>query len=404
MYDNSAVVGLQWGDEGKGKIVDLIADDYYAIARFNGGANAGHTVIANGSKYVFHLLPSAALKNKKLFISQGVALDPILLDEEMRLSSAKDVSVDPRCSVVTPLDKEMDREIESMRGEKRIGTTGRGIGPCYAERALRVLPRATDVASDEFDFNSLMKFYERFLARVDVKEMNEWLKRAGGVLKPLLKDVPSEIRMINEEGKRVLFEGSQGALLDIIYGTYPHVTSSSTLATSIPYYCGIGLKDLTGIIGVMKCYTTRVGGGFFPTEIKGELCKKLREEGREYGSTTGRARRIGWLDFVALMYAIKLNNVDEVALTKVDVLAKLDEFNICEAYSVNGEETTDFLRATAGNEEVKPVYSRGWKIGEINSKLSGDAMKFVEHLEDELRVKVRIVSYGEERDKVIFLE
>ncbi|MEM3684129.1 MAG: adenylosuccinate synthetase [Conexivisphaerales archaeon] len=400
---NTSVIGLQWGDEGKGKIVDYLSADCSAVVRFNGGSNAGHTVVVDGKRYVFHMLPSGAASKKELILASGVAVDPSILGEEIRnLPHSVRVLVDLRCSLVTPMDREMDVLIEEKRGAAAIGTTKRGIGPSYAMRALRLQPRVCDVLSSDFDVHSLLGFYEMLGIK---KNVEPWTEEARNVLKGIAGDSGEEVIALNERGERVLFEGSQGSLLDIIHGSYPHVTSSHTLSTYIPVSLGLG-SDVAGrVVGVMKCYTTRVGAGAFPTEVHGQAAEAIRAEGKEYGATTGRPRRIGWLDFVSLKYAAKINGVDEIAITKLDVLAKFRQVKVCRRYVIDGREVSDFSEAlpllshaVAISEEVESFHSYDFSAG-----VGGSVAKFVQLVEDELNVPVRLLSYGEERVKTIEL-
>ncbi len=399
---NLCIVGLQWGDEGKGKIVDYYADRFRAVVRYNGGSNAGHTIVHNGRTFVFHLLPSGLLKKKRLLIGPGVALDPLTLDEELGMLAKEggeaDLMVDERCTLVTPLEKELDSFIEGLRGAKPIGTTKRGIGPSYAMRALRLTPRAGDLAKGEFDLSSAIAFYRTFLK--EIPDLSGWTERSKRILAGRTGDVGGEVMALNDAGHSVMFEGAQGTLLDLIFGTYPYVTGAHTIASYVPAGLGIPNSALGDVMGVAKAYTTRVGGGPFPTEIPGETGEQIRKEGKEYGATTGRPRRIGWLDIVGLKYAVRLNGVSELALTKVDILTKVREMKVCVGYSIDGEETGDFSRALPRLAEAKPVYRNmpsfyGLELRE--NHLPQAAEQLVEFLEDELKVKVTLVSTGEER-------
>jgi adenylosuccinate synthase len=399
---NLCIVGLQWGDEGKGKIVDYYADRFHAVVRFNGGSNAGHTIVHNGRTFVFHLLPSGLLKKKRLLIGPGVALDPLTLNEELGMLAKEggeaDLMVDERCTLVTPLEKELDSFIEGLRGAKPIGTTKRGIGPSYAMRALRLTPRAGDLAKGDFDLSSAIAFYRTFLK--EIPDLSGWTENSKKILAGRTGDVGGEIMALNDAGHSVMFEGAQGTLLDLIFGTYPFVTGAHTIASYVPAGLGIPNGALGDVMGVAKAYTTRVGGGPFPTEIPGETGEQIRKEGKEYGATTGRPRRVGWLDIVGLKYAVRLNGVSELALTKVDILTKIREMKVCVGYSIDGEETGDFSKALPRLAEAKPVYRTmpsfyGLELRE--NHLPQAAEQLVEFLEEELKVKVTLVSTGEER-------
>jgi adenylosuccinate synthase len=401
-----SIVGLQWGDEGKGKVVDYVADRFDAVARFNGGSNAGHTVVVGGRRHTFHLIPSGALSGKKeLLIGAGVALDPEVLAEELQLLPSdvrRRLTVDHRCSLVSPLEKELDKFLEEMRGSSSIGTTKRGIGPSYAMRALRLTPRVTDIM-DAFDFGGASEFYSRL--GIESAGLLAWAEESKKALKGMVGDAGSRVSDITGSGGSVLFEGSQGALLDLLHGSYPFVTSTHTIATYIPTSMGIAPKDAGTPLGVMKCYTTRVGGGPFPTELKGQLGDNIRSLGSEYGATTGRPRRVGWLDLVALKYAVKLNGVSEVAVSKLDVLSQVKDFRVCVAYRYDGSETTDFLGSLSRLGEVEPVYMTPLQLygTRYDSGMPKEARLLVEYIENELKVRVKLISYGEERSKTIEL-
>ena len=399
---NLCIVGLQWGDEGKGKIVDYYADKFHSVVRYNGGSNAGHTIVIGKKTYVFHLLPSGLLKGKRLLIGPGVAVDPQTLKEEVEMirreGRSPNLLVDGRSTIVTPLEKEMDSFIETLRGDKAIGTTKRGIGPSYAMRALRLTPRAGDLERGTFDLSSAMAFYKKLLKKLP--PMEGWTDSARASLEGIVGDVGEEILETNEMGRSVLFEGAQGVLLDLVHGTYPYVTGTHTLASYVPASLGIAASSLGDVMGVAKAYATRVGEGPFPTEIRGKLETQIRETGREYGATTGRPRRIGWLDLVALKYAVKMNGVTTIALTKLDILTKLKEFKVCTHYEIDGTETAEFSRALPELGSVKPVYLDLPPLygAELTThRLHRPVEKFVEYLEDEMKVRVSIVSMGEER-------
>jgi adenylosuccinate synthase len=402
---NLSVVGLQWGDEGKGKVVDYLAGAYDAVVRFNGGSNAGHTVVIGQSKHTFHLIPSGALKGKELLIGAGVALDPVVLAEELSLLPDEikgRLLVDGRCSLVSPMDKELDGVIEGMRGESPIGTTRRGIGPSYSLRALRLSPRVADLLAG-FDFGPQCRFYQKL--SVDTAGLVAWAEDSRALLHTLTGDVSRRIVEINERGGGVLFEGSQGTLLDLLHGSYPFVTSTHTTSGYIPAALGIPPHMAGKPLGVAKCYTTRVGGGPFPTEIKGSLADSLRSLGNEFGATTGRPRRVGWLDLVALRYAIGLNGAKDIAVSKLDVLSQVNDSKVCVAYKHQGSETTDFQASLGHLGEVAPVYETPFSLhgARFDGNMPVEGKKFVDYLEKQLNVSVSIVSYGEERSNTIEL-
>jgi adenylosuccinate synthase len=402
---NLAIVGLQWGDEGKGKIVDYLAGQYDAVVRYNGGSNAGHTVVISGKKHIFHLIPSGALKGKELYIAAGVALDPVVLGEELTLLSddvKRRLVVDGRCSLVSPVDKELDAFIERLRGPSAIGTTKRGIGPAYALRALRLTPRASDLVQG-FDFDPLVKFCEKL--SIDTKGLHPWAEGSEALLRGLLGDVGGHVEEIVGSGGSVLFEGSQGSLLDLIHGSYPFVTSTHTTSSYVPAAVGISPAMSGTPLGVTKCYATRVGGGPFPTEIKGTSGELLRSLGNEFGATTGRPRRVGWLDLVALRYTIKLNGVKSIAVSKLDVLSQIKDVKVCTAYRHMGTETRNFQSSLGHLEEVEPVYDSPPPLhgAKFDRGLPAEAKKFIKYLEGALNVRVDLVSHGEDRSSTIEL-
>jgi adenylosuccinate synthase len=416
------IVGAQWGDEGKGKIVDLLSENVDIVARYQGGANAGHTVSINGKTYVFHLIPSGILHpNVICVIGNGVVIDPIALLKEIQMVKSAGVDITGRLLIshnahlIMPYHKLIDNI--SDRGERKIGTTGQGIGPAYADKYARIGIRIVDL----LDKDTLCK-----KLRENIREKNEILKKiynAGELnvdkiideyiqfdreMDQFITDTAMYLNKAIIDGKRMLLEGAQGALLDIDHGTYPYVTSSNPTAGGAATGLGIPPTKINGVIGVVKAYTTRVGEGPFPTELKDEIGKYLRKMGAEYGSTTGRPRRCGWLDLVSLKYSIMINGIEEIAITKLDVLDGLDEVKICVGYEINGKKIKNFPSdaRTLGN--VKPVYEtfKGWrkKISQINSytELPNEAKNYIEAIEDYTGVKVRIISIGADREKTIY--
>jgi adenylosuccinate synthase len=374
------------------------------VARFNGGSNAGHTVVIGEERHTFHLIPSGALKGKKLFVGSGVAVDPVILGDELSRLPGEvrgRLLVDGRCSLVTPADKELDAKIEETRGASAIGTTRRGIGPSYALRALRLSPRVVDLAS--FDFSPLSRFYQ--VLSLDASGLGAWVQESKRLLEGITGDVAAEVIEVSEGGGRVLFEASQGTLLDLLHGTYPYVTATHTTSSYIPSGIGIPPRLSGEPLGVMKCYTTRVGSGPFPTEIDGQLAEELRRLGSEYGATTGRPRRVGWLDLVSLRYAIMLNGVKEVAISKLDVLSKVKDVKVCVAYRIDGSETGDFQKAAGRLGEVEPVLEEPPSLlgAAFDEGLGAQGKGFVSFVEETLDVKVKLVSHGEERGKTVEL-
>lgn len=388
-------------------MVDYLSGGFEAVARYNGGSNAGHTVVVGGERYRFHLVPSGALKGKKLLVGAGVALDPVVLKEELALLSKMgtkaDLLADGRCTLVSPLEKEFDGYLEGLRGAGAIGTTRMGIGPAYAARALRMSPRAMDLFSKRFDLRHMLRFYRDVLGKRP--DLGPWLRLSRSLLRTRLGDVSAAVRSINEKGGAVLFEGAHGTMLDLQHGTYPFVTSSSTIASYAPTGLGLPPSATSRILGVMKSYATRVGAGPFPSEQKGRLADSIREWGKEFGTTTGRPRRIGWLDLVALKYAVKINGAAELALSKVDVLSKVRDPKVCIAYSQGGSESSDFYRFMGNLDRVRPVYQSLPSLygADFRGGAPTAAKKLMELIEDETKASVKLLSYGDERSRTIEL-
>ncbi|MCD6098165.1 adenylosuccinate synthase [bacterium] len=413
---NTAVLGLQWGDEGKAKIIDSIASDFDTIVRFSGGANAGHTVVSDDTKFVFHLVPSGILHpGKKCIIARGVNIDPFTLVEEIEKLERNGIETKNRLFIsfsaflVLPYHKYQDTYQERRR---HIGTTRQGIGPSYTDKIDRVGIRMYDLLQPKimlekikFIYNEKKNSFPGIFEMEDIhpEPLVEQIIEASKTIIPLLTDTRVMLLESVENGESVLFEGAQGALLDIDFGTYPYVTSSSCTVGGIFNGTGVPPDLLDRVIGVAKCYTTRVGEGPFPTEI---TCKKkaerLRERGGEFGSTTGRPRRVGWLDLVALKYACQINGVSELALTKLDVLSGMSSVPVATEYTINGERLTNFPENLHIIRRVTPVYRElaGWNDEEL-SGISGNVLDYIETIERFTGVPVRFISTGAERDNLI---
>ncbi|WP_432735755.1 adenylosuccinate synthase [Maridesulfovibrio sp. FT414] len=422
---NTVIVGTQWGDEGKGKIVDMLAEKAGAIVRFQGGNNAGHTLVVDGEQCILHLIPSGVLhEGKKCLISNGVVLDPEVFLKEIDGLAAKGVDVSParlmiskKTQIIMAYHKLLDNCRESMKSaDSKIGTTGRGIGPCYEDKMSRIGVRAADLADPELlrakieaalvEKNVL--FEKLFnVEPLDPEKVFQDLLPIAERVAPYLADVSSEIQNTIKEGKSVLFEGAQGVHLDIDHGTYPFVTSSNVVAGNAAAGSGCGPRQLERIIGICKAYTTRVGAGPFPTELFDEVGDTLQRVGHEFGATTGRKRRCGWLDMVVLRETARLCDLTEFALTKLDVLSDLDELKICVAYEYRGEKVAYPPQEQNGMAHVKPVYESmpGWK-GDITKakkydELPVEARNYIARIEELSGVKVGIVSVGPDRAETI---
>ncbi len=417
------IVGAQWGDEGKGRVVDSLGNRVDVFARYQGGANAGHTVIVEGCKYVFHLLPSGMLYSGKLcVIGNGVVIDPEQLIYELKMlqDQGKDrarLVISGAAHVVMPYHKLLDKAQENFRGRgKKIGTTGRGIGPCYVDKYNRAGIRIYDILDPD-------KLREKLTSNLDIINLqlsriyneepvafDEIFQQAiewGKVLSPYVADASLVLHEAMESGKSILLEGAQGTLLDVDHGTYPFVTSSNPVSAGACVGVGVAPTDVSRVIGVVKAYCTRVGAGPFPTEDEGEVGQYLREKGGEFGATTGRPRRCGWLDLVALKFSARLNGMGAIALTKLDVLTGFDEISICTAYRIDGKEEKNFNSNVDFLNKVEPVYKlmRGWKedISECRSfeDLPEAAKEYVRYIENETGVPVCLIGVGPGREETI---
>ena len=384
-----AVVGMQWGDEGKGKIVDFLSGNFDCVARFQGGENAGHTVYINNEKFVFHLIPSGIIRADNVILGNGMVISLEGLENEIKMLKEKGIEkkiyVSNRAHIVFDFYKEAEAE-----AKKRIGTTGKGIGIAYAEKMNRRGVRVGDLFTYE-GVNRLKNIFKAYGRREE--EAENYLKR----FRNLGIEVVDTSLKIKEFGK-VLIEGSQGTFLDIDHGTYPFVTSSNTTIGGALTGLGINHRDIEKVIGIAKAYTTRVGNGPFPTELEGKEAEDLREKGKEYGATTGRPRRVGWLDLVLLRTAKRINGVDELTLTKTDVLAGMKKIKICVAYEIEGEEIKEVPFEI---EKAKPIYEEIEGFGEISKENARHELsELIKIIEKEV-CPISIVSFGPEREETI---
>lgn len=407
---NLVVMGTQWGDEGKGRVVDFLSKDGDAVVRFQGGSNAGHTVVAGGEKFVFHLIPSGALHaGKRCIIGNGVVVDPAELLEEIKSLQSRgiklnDLYLSGSAHVVMPYHRKIE-EIEEK--QQKIGTTKRGIGPAYADKIARRGLRVADLLDKKVlaqKLNTALKFLKDvYRLEYSFDKMFEEYLKYGRELKNYVTDTSLLVNQLIQENKNIIFEGAQGTLLDIDHGTYPYVTSSNTISGGVCAGVGIGPTQIDRVLGVAKAYTTRVGEGPFPTEIKGEVAEILRGRGKEYGATTGRPRRCGWFDGVILRYAGKVNGLDELVLTKLDVLDKLERVKICVAYKYRGKIIKDFPFQLNVWEECEPVYEevRGWMKDTSNvnryEELPEEAKSYINMIEKVSGVVVHLLSVAPQR-------
>jgi len=415
---NRIVVGLQWGDEGKGKIVDFLSEKADIVARYQGGANAGHTIILNGTKFVLHLIPSGILHPKKIcLIGSGVVLEPEELKKEIEMLAAHKIKVDGRLKIsagahiVLPFHRELDLWEESKRGEK-IGTTGRGIGPAYSEKYARRGIRAVDLLSPEKLSSKVADIlscrnHAGQLSNIDPHGLLQQLQSYESLIAPFLVDGSRFLNEAIKKGKSVLFEGAQGSLLDVDFGTYPYATPSHTIAGGALTGTGVGPRSIDEVIGVMKAYTTRVGNGPFPTELSGPEGELLRKTGDEFGATTGRPRRTGWLDLGLLKHACRINGVDKLSIMKLDVLDYFDQIKICTAYEYKGQKINELPLDLCELAHCKPIYKSfpGWKTPSRGvtrfAKLPKNAQKYLSVIEKALNVPIFLISTGPEREATI---
>jgi adenylosuccinate synthase len=423
---NIVVVGTQWGDEGKGKIVDLLAEYADSVVRFQGGNNAGHTMVVKGKQFISHLVPSGILQNKTCFIGNGMVVDPEVLIEEIEYLNACGVAVTPenlriseRAHVIMPYHKRIDNARERLKGDKKIGTTGRGIGPCYEDKATRRGIRFAELMNGEL-------FRERLVPILDEKNfyLEHYLKDEPLVfaaileayegfarkLAPFVTNISVELSRSIAGGAQVLFEGAQGTHLDIDHGTYPFVTSSNTVAGNACGGAGVGPRMITGVLGIAKAYTTRVGEGPFPTELFDETGDQLQQRGAEFGATTGRKRRCGWLDTVIVRNAARLNSLSGLAITKLDVLGGQEQIKICNAYRQNGLVLDEFPTSLKILAECEPVYETlpGWSedIRGVRrfDDLPPNARDYLKRIEALTGVSIEIVSVGPGREETVILK
>jgi adenylosuccinate synthase len=415
------ILGAQWGDEGKGKIVDLLSENADIVVRYQGGANAGHTVSFDGKTYILHLLPSGIFhQNVTCVIGNGVVIDPIALMDEIEMVKSAGVDIKGRLLIshnahlIMPYHKLLDKIYD--QGEDKIGTTGRGIGPAYVDKYARVGIKVVDLLDREILCRKLRKNIEAKneilekiygATKLDVEKIIDEYIEFDKKIDEFVTDTALYLNNAIKEKKKILLEGAQGALLDIDHGTYPFVTSSNPTAGGASTGSGIPPTKINGVIGVIKAYTTRVGEGPFPTELKDEIGDYIREKGVEFGATTGRPRRCGWLDLVSLRYSIMINGIDKLALTKIDVLSELDEIKICVSYEINGKKLKSFPTNPEALSKVTPIYEtlKGWKKDLSNissySELPAEAKEFVEAIELFTGVEISIISIGADRKQTI---
>jgi adenylosuccinate synthase len=417
------IVGAQWGDEGKGKIVDLLSANADIVARFQGGANAGHTIVIDDKKYVLHLIPSGILNpTTKCVIGNGVVIDPVALIEEIEMLKSHNIDVTGRLFIshkahlIMPYHKMMDSVRESHNSDKSIGTTGRGIGPAYIDKAKRTGIRIVDLL-DRKDFEEKLRYniseYNEVLTKIyghdelDVDAIVEKYIEFDKLIDPYVTDISTLLNNYIIEGKEILVEGAQGALLDLDHGTYPFVTSSNPTSGGACTGLGIPPTKVDEIIGIVKAYTTRVGNGPFPTQLDDEIGKHLADVGHEYGATTGRPRRCGWLDLFALKYSVMINGISNIVLTKLDVLDSLDEIKVCTGYTINGKVLNSFPVDMQKFNNIELVYKsfKGWNTDTTQFKsyheFPIEVKDYIDFIEEFTGAKVSMISVSPDRNDTI---
>ncbi len=415
------VVGTQWGDEGKGKYIDRLAKDSDVVVRFSGGNNAGHTIVANGVKYALHLVPSGILhEGKKCVIGNGVVIDPAVLVKEMDMLLGKGIKTDnllisDRAHLIMPYHRELDKLQESFRGNFSIGTTKRGIGPAYSDKTERSGIRVCDlIDGDSFaeKVKENLKVKNLIIERVyggepfNADEIIDEYRNYGDILKPFVIDANAFLFEALEENKNILFEGAQATFLDLDFGTYPYVTSSNPVAGGVCTGAGIGPRYIDEVYGVMKAYTTRVGAGPFPTEQDNEAGNTIRELGFEYGTTTGRPRRCGWLDTVMIRYAARINSLTALAINHIDTIGKAGKIKLCTSYVKDGKTIKSIPASLKELELCKPVYEEfeGWdNVSDIRKydDLPANAKKYLSRIQELTGVKIKLIGVGSGREQTI---
>jgi adenylosuccinate synthase len=423
---NIVIVGTQWGDEGKGKIVDLLSEFADIVVRFQGGNNAGHTIVVDGEQFISHLVPSGILQKKTCLIGNGMVVDPAVLVEELDNLESRGIDVgsdnlkiSEKAHIIMPYHKQIDLAREKKKGDKKIGTTGRGIGPCYEDKACRRGIRFVELIDFEGfteKIRTVMEeknFYlKHYLSSetIDPESIIDQYKGYAERLAPHVVNISVVMNQAIKANKQILFEGAQGTHLDIDHGTYPYVTSSNTISGNACCGSGIGPKEITGVVGIVKAYTTRVGEGPFPTELFDEIGDAIQVKGAEFGATTGRKRRCGWLDSVLLRNSARLNGLTGLAITKLDVLGELESLKICTAYEYNGEIIHDFPASIKILKACKPVLETlpGWSedISDVRTidTLPQNAKNYLSRIEELTETPINIISVGPGRDETIIVK
>lgn len=422
---NVAVIGSQWGDEGKGKIVDWLSSRADVVVRFQGGHNAGHTLVIEGKEYKLHLLPSGIVREGKIsMIGNGVVISPWALLKEIATIKEQGVKITPEnlivaenANLILPVHQALDEALEMTRGEGKLGTTKRGIGPCYEDKVARRGVRICDLRHPEILKDKIKKmiFHHNILLKgmganpVDANEVYEKLMEIAPSILEYSGIVWKKLDEARSEGKKILFEGAQGVMLDVDHGTYPYVTSSNTISAQAAIGSGMGVDAVKYVLGITKAYTTRVGTGPFPTELTCEVGEAIGKKGKEFGTTTGRKRRCGWFDAVMVRQAVKVSGIHGISLMKLDVLDGLEELKICVGYKLNGEVIDYYPASQVDQAEVEPIYETmdGWSESTYGARtwgeLPAEAVKYVRHIEELIGAPVSMLSTSPERDDTILM-
>ena len=419
----TAIVGAQWGDEGKGKITDFFAGDADFVVRFHGGNNAGHTVIVNDKTYKLHLIPSGVLYQHPIsIIGNGVVVDPKALIKEINYLRDKGVNpklkISDRAHIIMPYHIEMDIALTKHQGKLAAGSTKRGIAPVYGDKMYRHGIRMVDITDPEifkeklgkaFSFNKALVSAFGHNYQLDKNEIYESYIKYGQILKPYISDTSLELYRAHKNGKSILFEGAQGISLDVDHGIYPHTTSSNTVAGHVAAGTGVSFRDISRIIGVTKAYLSRVGQSPLPTELDGDEAEILREKGGEYGTTTGRPRRVGWLDLVQVRQAVRTNGLSEIALTKLDILSELEKIPVCHSYNIEGKIIAEMPASLSEYRSAEPIYEilEGWgkltpdMIEKGFNSLPKTLKKYIKYIETQVDCPITIISMGPQRHETI---
>ena len=417
----TVIIGTQWGDEGKGKIVDYFAKDAEYVVRFQGGNNAGHTIVVGDEVYKLHIVPSGVIQGKKGVIGNGCVVDPVVLTEELQMLENRGVDlhlfISDRAHVIMPYHKYLDGAEERLRGSSKIGTTKRGIGPCYSDKIARRGIRIRDLLDEERLRNRIQRILPIKKALFQVHNIDEPLDeddlvntylKLGSSIKPYVTDTTLLLDDAFQHKKKILFEGAQGTMLDVDFGTYPFTTSSHVISGGVCTGAGVGPQRLDSIIGIVKAYTTRVGEGPLPTELTDETGNHLQQQGHEFGTTTSRPRRCGWLDLMVVRHSCMLSGITHLAITKLDVLNGLKTVKVCTGYKLNGRQIKGFPAAIEDASLVEPVYKEfsGWdtiKTPETLSDLPKQAQDYLAFIESYLDIPIKVVSTGPKRDETFVI-